>query len=164
MKKVKSALGAKEGVFGELTQSALGQTKEGLPIVARGSGAIAGGIIGGGVGGVVGLGEAYNGGFKMSAIPGATGRGIKSGVKKGGTTGARLSRAIGGNQPEYANWIVNLQDRLHGADSTEEIYLQNLERQWRRFNADERARLQQLGQIGPSTTPITPPRNRTKTK
>ncbi len=164
IKKVKSALGAKEGVFGEIAKAAQSQLKEGFPIAARGAGAIVGGATGGAIGLGKGAKAAYEGGFKLSAIPGGIGRGIKTGVKKGGTGGAKLSRMMGGNQPDYANWIVNAQDWLHGADNTEEAYLQNLERQWRRFNADERARLQQLGQIGPSTTPITPPRNRTKTK
>ncbi|MBD3279496.1 MAG: hypothetical protein GF390_02165 [Candidatus Pacebacteria bacterium] len=145
VKKVKEAMGAKEGVFGELMQGAIAQTKEGLPLGGRiagtGIGGVAGGAVGGLRGGIGALVPATAPGLSMSRRLSKIGRGvaggvyrgvkvgvdeqgrpimsggIKQGASKGAGMAAKTSRYVGADQPDAFNLIT---DRLDKKLLTEE--------------------------------------------
>ncbi len=132
IKKAKEAMGAKEGVMGELAGAAWGRLKEGMPVSTRASalglGTAGGAVVGAGEGMV----KAVQGGDILHPKWGSVVDSVakrSSATRHGLTQGAGwLSRTAGANQPDYANWLVNTMDRAAGVDPQEELDLQRFER------------------------------------
>lgn len=114
-KKAKEALGAKEGVFGELAAAATGRAKTGMPLGGRLAGFAAGTGLGALAGTARGAVDAIDQRDPRFLAQGAW-DGMRAGQRHGTGLAARAAMSVGARQPDALNWATKGLDKVADVD------------------------------------------------